>query len=248
MPTAPNTLHTPLAAGRLRLPNRVLMAPMTRSRADDDGLVGPLTAACCAQRAGAGLVLSEAIFPEPMGRGCVRTPGLADDHQAAAWRSVTDAVRPAGAPYTDEGMKPHVTPPALTTAEIAGIAEAPRVAARRAILAGFGGVELHAGGGYLPMQFLSTGSNRRSDRYGGSALNRARFTLEVLEAMVGAVGADRTGLRLTRGMVFNDITDADLPQRFALGAPLNPADRDTFYAGGARGYVDYPALADEVSA
>lgn len=360
MPTAPITLHTPLSAGRLHLPNRVLMAPMTRSRADDDGLVGPLTAAYYAQRAGAGLILSEAIYPEAMGRGYVRTPGLADDRQAAAWRSVTDAVhraggrivaqlmhagrisdpsllpggatpvapsavRPAGATYTDEGMKPHVTPRTLATAEIAGIAQAFGVAARRAVLAGFDGVELHAGAGYLPMQFLSTGSNHRDDRYGGSALNRARFTLEVLEAIVDAVGADRTGLKLTPGMVFNDIDDADLldtygtlvdalrplrlaflemapgaaglslhetlrerfdgawfagvgfdreqgeawvaqgradailygqafianpdlPRRFALAAPLNAADRDTFYAGGARGYVDYPALADEVSA
>lgn len=360
MTSAPITLHSPMTAGRLRLPNRVLMAPMTRSRADDDGHVGPLTATYYAQRAGAGLILSEGIYPEAMGRGYVRTPGLATDRHAAAWRSVTDAVhraggrivaqlmhagrisdpsllpggatpvapsalRPAGATWTDAGMKPHVTPRALATTEIAGIAEAFGQAARRAILAGFDGVELHAGAGYLPMQFLSSSTNQRGDRYGGNALNRARFTLELLEAIVDAVGADRTGLKLTPGMVFNDIADADLadtygtlvdalrplrlafiemapgaaglglheplrkrfdgawfagggfdraqgerwlatgradailygqafianpdlPRRFAVGAPLNAADPDTYYAGGARGYVDYPALAGTVGA
>jgi N-ethylmaleimide reductase len=169
------------------------------------------------------------------------------------------------------------------------------------------------------MQFLSSGTNRRTDAYGGSTLNRARFVVELLEAVTAAVGADRTGLKITPGMVFNDISDADpaatytallqavrplqlaflemapgpaaaalhgplralfdgayfagvgfdgpraaewvadgradailfgqafianpdLPQRLARGAPLAAADPGRFYAGGAQGYVDYPAL------
>jgi N-ethylmaleimide reductase len=350
------TLLSPLAAGQLQLPNRIVMAPMTRSRADDDGLVGPLTARYYAQRAGAGLMITEGIFPHPMGKGYVRTPGLANDRHVQAWRGVTQAVhaaggrlvaqlmhagrisdplllpdgatpvapspvRPHGSTYTDSGARPHVTPRALSTAEVRAVVEQFAAAARRAIDAGFDGVELHAGSGYLPMQFLSTGTNQRGDAYGGSALNRARFVIETLEAIAAAIGADRTGLKVTPGKPFNDISDADpiatytkllaalrplriaflemapepgsafthelarrlfdgggayfagvgfdqrrgaefiaggradaivygqafianpdLPQRFATGAPLAQADPATFYAGDARGYIDYPAL------
>jgi N-ethylmaleimide reductase len=238
------TLSTPLAAGRLQLPNRVLMAPMTRSRADAQGRVGPLTAAYYAQRASAGLILTEGIYPDPMGQGYVRTPGLVDAAHAAAWRSVTEAVhraggrivaqlmhagrisdptllpdgatpvapsaiRPQGSTYTDQGLRPHVTPRALATHEIVGIVEHFAAAARRAVDAGFDGVELHAGAGYLPMQFLATGTNRRTDAYGGSARRRVRFVVELLEALAAAVGADRVGLKVTPDMVFNDLIDAD---------------------------------------
>lgn len=238
------TLFTPLAAGRLPLRNRVLMAPMTRSRADAQGRVGPLTATYYAQRASAGLILTEGIYPEAMGAGYVRTPGLADAGHVAAWREVTaavhraggrivaqlmhagrisdpsllpggatpvapSAIRPQGSTYTDAGPRPHVTPRALSAAEIVAIAEAFAAAARRAIEAGFDGVELHAGAGYLPMQFLSSSTNQRSDGYGGGPLQRARFTVELLEAITAAVGADRCGLKLTPEMAFNDIHDAD---------------------------------------
>ena len=347
-------LFTPMKVGKLELPNRILMAPMTRSRASDDGVVGPMTATYYAQRATAGLIVSEGIFPDAMGKGYVATPGLTDARQVAAWQAVTaavhraggrifaqlmhagrisdpsllpggatpvapSAVRPAGATYTDAGLKPHVTPRALTAREIAATIDSFAAAARRAIDAGFDGVELHAGAGYLPMQFLSTGSNRRIDAYGGSALNRARFAVELLEAIASAAGAERTGLKLTPGMSFNDIVDddamngysavlravkplglafvemapgadasawhaqlrplfdgawfagvgfdqamgnewvedgladailyggafianPDLPQRFAAGAVLATPDHDTYYAGGARGYIDYPSM------
>jgi N-ethylmaleimide reductase len=332
------TLFSSLAAGRLQLANRIVMAAMTRSRADDDGLVGPLTAQYYAQRAGAGLMITEGLFPEPMGKGYVRTPGLADERQVQAWRRVTQAVHAAGGRIVAQLMhvgrisdplllpggatpvaRPHVTPRALSTAEVRAVVEQFAAGARRAIDAGFDGVELHAGSGYLPMQFLSTGTNQRGDAYGGSAANRARFVIETLEAIVAAIGADRTGLKVTPGKPFNDIRDddpvatygtllaalrplhiaflemapepgsafthdlarrlfdgsgayfagvgfdqrrgaefiasgradaivygqpfianPDLPQRFATGAALAQADPATFYAGGARGYVDYP--------
>jgi len=353
------SLFSPLRLGRLRLPNRIVMAPMTRSRADDAGLVGALTAEYYAQRASAGLILTEGLYPEPMGRGYVRTPGLADSAQAAAWRVVNtavhraggriaaqlmhagrisdpsllpegatpvapSAVQPAGSTYTDAGPKPHVTPRALATIEVQGVIDRYAEAARRAIEAGFDAVELHAGSGYLPMQFLSTGTNRREDRYGGSYRNRVRFVVETLEALAGAVGPDRVGLKITPQMAFNDIVDddplgtyttllqavrplrlaflemapapqsvvthallrplfdgaylagvgfdrprgmafvqageadaivygqpfianPDLPRRFALDAPLAQADPATLYAGGARGYVDYPPLAADLA-
>lgn len=237
-------LCRPLRAGALELPNRVVMAPMTRSRADARGRVGDLTVEYYAQRVSAGLILSEAIYPEPMGRGYLRTPGLANPAQVAAWRRVTDAVharggrivaqlmhagrisdplflpgratpvapsaiRPHGSSYTDEGPRPHVTPRALTTAEVAEVIAGYAAATQRALDAGFDGVELHAGSGYLPMQFLSTGSNRRDDAYGGDLVRRLRFTVATLQAMAAVAGAHRVGLKLTPAMPFNDIEDDD---------------------------------------
>jgi len=244
MTVSSSPFFSPLRAGRLRLPNRVVMAAMTRSRADDAGRVGALTAEYYAQRAGAGLIVSEGLYPEPMGRGYVRTPGLADTAHVDAWRAVTSAVhraggriaaqlmhagrishpallpggatpvapsavRPDGHTFTDAGRLPHVVPRALATVEVADVIDRHAEAARRALAAGFDAVQLHAGSGYLPMQFLSTGTNRRTDRYGGSYANRVRFVVEVLEAMAGAVGADRVGLKITPQMAFNDVTDDD---------------------------------------
>ncbi|XXY48630.1 alkene reductase [Sorangium sp. So ce269] len=235
-------LLSPLSLGPIELSNRVIMAPMTRSRADDAGLVGEITATYYAQRAGAGLIISEGIFPSAMGKGYIRTPGLATDAQAAAFRQVTDAVharggriyaqimhagrisdpsflpgaatpvapsavQPRGASYTDEGMKPFVTPRALDTAEVAGVVEEYARATERAFAAGFDGVELHAASGYLPEQFLSSGTNRRTDRYGGSLENRLRFTLEALEAMASVRGPARVGIKIAPEMGFNDMAD-----------------------------------------
>lgn len=90
------TLFDPLTLGALTLPSRIVMAPMTRSRADDLGRVSAITATYYAQRAGAGLIVTEGIFPSAMGKGYVRTPGLADDEQARAWSAVTDAVHARG--------------------------------------------------------------------------------------------------------------------------------------------------------
>ncbi len=349
-----NILFTTVRVGRYTLKNRLVMAPMTRSRADDGGVPGPLVPEYYAQRASAGLIISEGIYPSAMGKGYVRTPGIHTDVQVEAWKKVTaavhakgglifaqimhagrisdpsllpgnavpvapSAVKPEGATYTDEGMKPHVTPRALEKAEIREIVGEYAEATRRALAAGFDGVELHAASGYLPMQFLSTGSNRRDDEYGGSAENRARFVIEALEAMVAVAGADRVGIKIAPEMGFNDVSDADpqqtyvtlarligdkglaylhvtpygktvdyhallkplfkgayfagagldrekatellvtgkadatvfgtlfvanpdLPERFRRHAALNTPDTATFYAPGARGYIDYPAL------
>lgn len=239
-----NDLFAPLNVGRYALANRIVMAPMTRSRADDAGVPGELVPVYYAQRASAGLIVTEGTFPSPMGKGYVRTPGIHSDAQVAAWKKVTEAVhgkgsriflqlmhagrisdpsflpgnatpvapsavQPKGASYTDQGMKPYVTPRALETSEIPGVIEEYADATRRALEAGFDGVELHAASGYLPMQFLSSGSNLRTDRYGGSAEKRARFSVEALQAMAAVAGADRVGIKLSPEMAFNDITDAD---------------------------------------
>jgi N-ethylmaleimide reductase len=352
-----NTLSTAVQIGRYTLRNRMVMAPMTRSRANDaDGVQSEMAVTYYRQRATAGLIVTEGTFPGAMGKGYVRTPGIHTDAQAAAWRQVTDAVhaeggriflqlmhtgrishpgmlpdgalpvapsavRPAGQSFTANGMADFVTPRALETSEVASVVAEYRLATRRALEAGFDGVELHAASGYLPEQFLSSGTNLRGDQYGGSIPNRARFILEVLDAMIMEAGSDRVGIKISPEMGFNDIKDdspvetytylvrqlaplglaylhvatfkaehdyhgalrplfngayilgggqtresgerrlaageadavayggaflanPDLPRRFALDAPLNTPNPALFYAPGAQGYTDYPALAD----
>ena len=239
-----SSLFTPVQMGRVVLENRLVMAPMTRSRADDDGVPSDLVATYYTQRAGAGLIISEGVYPQGTGKGYVRTPGIETDEQVSAWKQVTDAVhaqggrifmqlmhsgrishpslqprgalplapsaiKPAGQTWTSNGLQDFVTPHALSVVEIAAVVEGYRQAARRAIEAGFDGVEVHGASGYLPEQFLSSGSNQRSDEYGGSVENRARFLLEVLAAVATEIGSDRVGLKISPEMNFNDIIDAD---------------------------------------
>jgi N-ethylmaleimide reductase len=119
------------------------------------------------------------------------------------------AIKPVGQTWTNEGLQDFVTPRELTTAEVADAINDYRMATRRAIEAGFDGVELHSASGYLPEQFLSSGSNQRTDQYGGSVENRARFVLETLKAMVDEAGSDRVGIKISPEMNFNDIVDAN---------------------------------------
>jgi N-ethylmaleimide reductase len=236
-------LFTPVRLGRTTLPNRFVMAPMTRSRADQGGVPSDLAATYYAQRAGAGLIISEGVYPTAMGQGYVRTPGIETYAQVAAWKRIAEAVhgrsgrifmqlmhcgrishpsllpgdaipvapsaiKPAGQAWTDSGPKDFVTPRALSVSEIADVVASYGAATRRALEAGFDGVELHGATGYLPEQFLSSGSNRREDEYGGSVENRARFVLEVLKAMTAEAGGDRVGIKISPEMGFNDISDA----------------------------------------
>lgn len=100
-------------------------------------------------------------------------------------------------------------PRALATSELPGIVDDYRRAALAAIEAGFDGVEIHAANGYLLDQFLKTGANHRTDAYGGSIANRARLLMEVVRAVTAAIGAGRTGIRLSPVTPANDIVDAD---------------------------------------
>ncbi|MCB1688073.1 MAG: alkene reductase [Halioglobus sp.] len=243
-------LFAPTTLGALQLRNRIVMAPMTRSRAAAEGMPTDVMVDYYRQRAGAGLIISEGIAPSADGLGYCRTPGIYNAAQVDAWRAVTDAVHEAGgtivaqimhvgrvgnvlnkpagsetvAPsairangdmYTDQqGMQPFDEPRALALEEIAAVVEDYRNATANAIAAGFDGVELHCTSGYLPAQFLCTGTNQRSDRYGGSPENRARFVLEVLEAMAGVAGAGRVGMRICPDNPFNDLHDDDPQQTF----------------------------------
>ena len=120
------------------------------------------------------------------------------------------ALQAAGEIVTDSaGMQPYDTPRALDLQEIEAIVQEHAQAARNAREAGFDGVELHGTSGYLPMQFLSSSTNRRTDAYGGSAQNRARFAFECLREMAAAIGAGRVGLRLNPGNTYNDTSDED---------------------------------------
>jgi N-ethylmaleimide reductase len=236
-------LLTPVRIGRYIAPNRLVMAPMTRSRAADDGVPGEITLTYYAQRASAGLIISEGVFPSAIGKGYVHTPGIATAAQVAAWKKITEAVharggrifmqlmhsgrishptlldgetpvapsaiQPQGQAWTSAGQLDYVTPRALALDEIAGVIDEFRQATRRALDAGFDGVELHTASGYLPEQFLSSGSNQRQDQYGGPVEHRARFVLEVLEAMVAEAGGDRVGIKISPEMNYNSISDAD---------------------------------------
>lgn len=233
-----------LKIGDLELKNRVIYAPMTRSRADDEGVQPDFVADYYAQRASAGLLITEATNISPMAKGYVRTPGIFTNEQIESWRKVTGAVHQAGgkifmqlfhtgrialpdflpgsaqpvAPsavkatgqnYTDEGMKEFVVPREMTTQEVKTTVENFGQAAKNAIAAGFDGVELHAASGYLVQQFLMKPVNQRTDEYGGSIENRARFLFEVLDAMSEAVGSERVGVKFSPQMSFNDIQEPD---------------------------------------
>jgi len=361
LPRGGENLFSSYRLGGLELHNRLVLSPMTRSRAIAGNVPNPLAPAYYAQRASAGLLITEATQVSPQGVGYIRTPGMHSPAHVAGWRKITDAVHKAGgiifaqlwhvgrvshpdfhggalpvAPsalevegeaFTSNGKVRIVKPRALELHELPGIVSQFQTAAENAKAAGFDGVELHGANGYLLDQFLRDGSNRRKDGYGGSIRNRARFPLEITEAVVAVWGPQRVGYKLSPHfagysmsdsnpvetftylaeqlnsrqvgylhvaeaiagpmaapagtvrvtpilrdkfsgtMIVNGGYDArsghaaiargeadlvafgvpflanpDLPARYRESAPLNLPDQATFYAGEAKGYIDYPAL------
>lgn len=139
--------------------------------------------------------------------------------------------------HTFEGKVPFETPRPLETEEIAGVVQEYRRAAEFSITAGFDGVELHAATGYLPNQFQVTGSNRRTDGYGGSLAGRSRFTLEVLEALCEVRGADRVGIKVGPGFTVNDTHDDDPAETYTyLARRLSSLGLAYLHVGYASGY------------
>jgi N-ethylmaleimide reductase len=153
------------------------------------------------------------------GRACVRA-----NKDAEAETIAPSPIRCRDKIPGPDGARVEVEMPrALETYEIAGVIDEYARAAANARAAGLDGVELHCTSGYLPMQFLSTGTNHRTDRYGGSVQNRIRFVVEVLEALAAAVGAGRVGFRIFPGNPFNDMRDEDPAQTYgALLRAVNP--------------------------
>ncbi|HYO12075.1 MAG TPA: alkene reductase [Thermoanaerobaculia bacterium] len=248
----PNLL-TPVQLGPYELRNRMVMAPMTRNRAGEGNVPTSLTATYYAQRASAGLLITEGTQVSPEGVGYPRTPGIHTDAQVEGWRRVTDAVHarggrifaqlwhvgrvshpllqpdgalpvapsaiaPAGMAYTENGRQPYVAPRALEIHEIPGVVRQFEEGSRRALESGFDGVELHGANGYLIDQFLRDGTNRRTDAYGGPVQNRARFLLEVTEAVTGVWGAERVGIRFSPTHSYNDMSDSDPAATFSYVA------------------------------
>ncbi|MGE9294614.1 MAG: alkene reductase, partial [Puniceicoccales bacterium] len=128
------------------------------------------------------------------------------------------AIKPAGHVSLVRPMKDYETPRALETDEIPGIIEAYRRGAENAKRAGFDGVELHGANGYLPDQFLQDRTNKRTDEYGGSIENRARFMFEAIDAAISVWGADRVGLHLAPRADSHDMGDSNLEQTFSYVA------------------------------
>jgi N-ethylmaleimide reductase len=225
----------PVRVGGDTLPNRLVMAPMTRSRAKFDGTPGDLAADYYAQRASVGLIVSEGTQPSDDGQGYLATPGIYTPTHIAGWKKVTTAVHDRGghifiqlmhagrmshpdntphhrqalapsavAPgsqmFTATGMQDIPTPRALTSEEIRQTIADFRHAARSAIEAGADGVEIHGANGYLIHQFLAPSANMRTDQYGGSIKNRARFAIDVARAIAEEIGAERTAIRLSPGL------------------------------------------------
>lgn len=246
---------------------------MTRIRAEEDCCPSERMIRYYAQRAAAGLIITEGTHPSPMGRGYTYPPGLHTEKQAAGWRKVTDAVHKAGgrifvqlmhagrvshssllpdhalpvAPsaipiygeiHGFDGKFPFETPRALETEEIPVVVEEYRLAAELSIEAGFDGVELHAATGYLPNQFQVTGSNQRTDGYGGSLEGRTRFTMEVMDALCGVRGANHVGIKIAPGFTVNDMYDEDAAQTYTyLAQRLNSYGLAYLHVGYDSGYA-----------
>ncbi|KIY72910.1 FMN-linked oxidoreductase [Cylindrobasidium torrendii FP15055 ss-10] len=187
----------------------------------------PLVAEYYSQRAHTpgNLLITEATFIAPRAGGYKNVPGIWNEDQIHAWKEITDAVHAKGsfiylqlwalgraadpAVLKEEGDYPYVSasdipmpgnpvnPRPLTVEEIKEYVGLYAQAARNAVKAGFDGVEIHGANGYILDQFSRECSNKRTDAYGGSIENRLRFPLEVIEAVSAAIGADRTGYRLS---------------------------------------------------
>lgn len=267
------TLFDPIRMGALELPNRIIMSPLTRCRAPGR-VPNAMMAEYYAQRASAGLIISEATSISPMAVGYPDTPGLWSEEQVEGWKLVTDAVHQAGGrivaqlwhvgrishpsyldgalPVAPSAVRPeghvslirpkteYVTPRALETEEIAAIIADYRVAAENAKRAGFDGVELHGANGYLPDQFLQSSTNQRSDQYGGSLENRARFMLEATDALIAVWGAERVGVHLAPGCDAHDMGDAHPADTF--GYVVSELDKRGIAFIFTREHYDAPGL------
>ncbi len=242
------TMFSPLKVGNVTLKNRMAMAPMTRQRSGLDGVPTDLNVEHYAQRASAGLIVTEGIFPGEMGCGYLFTPGLCDDAQMQGWKRVTDAVHANGGAIFGQIMhvgrlsdplmlkgeqpiapsavqpdpkarhytvncprpkRPYPEPRAMAHAEVLRTIDEYARSAALAKQAGFDGVEVHAASGYLPMQFLSTNSNVRTDEWGGSVEKRAAFLLAVVDAMIAATDPGFVAVKIGPGWTFHDVFDDD---------------------------------------
>jgi N-ethylmaleimide reductase len=245
------TLFDPIKIGGLLCPNRIWMAPLTRGRGTRNHVPTDLMATYYAQRAAAGLIISEATGITLEGSGWPYAGGLWGAEHVARWKVVTDSVHRAGgrifaqlwhmgrvvhpslhgvqpvsasattAPgkaHTYDGRQLYVEARALAIEEIPRVIRDYVTAARNAIDAGFDGVQLHGANGYLIDQFLRDGSNKRTDAYGGPIENRLRLLREVVEALVDAIGKERTAVRLSPNGDSQGVDDSNQAMLFPAAA------------------------------
>lgn len=253
-------LNQPYTMNGIKLKNRFLMAPMTRSRADENGETpNALMAEYYGQRASAGIIITEATQVSKQGMGYARTPGIFTKEQIEGWKLTTEEVHKKGskiflqlwhvgrvssskvnglqpiapsakiakdtqvyifdgAPNGDATFVPVQEPRAMTQVDIDQAIEEFRIGAKNAIEAGFDGVEIHGGNGYLIDEFLRSNSNVRTDEYGGSKENRTRFLLEVTKAVANEIGAERTGVRIAPFIKFKDMDDPEILDTIMIAA------------------------------
>jgi N-ethylmaleimide reductase len=160
------------------------------------------------------------VFIQLMHVGRIAHPANTPHHRQPVAPST---IKPSGKMFTAAGMMEFPEPRALSTEEVAGTVHDFARAAKSAVAAGADGVEIHGANGYLLHQFLSSNANRRTDQYGGSVENRARFAVEVATAIAGAIGPGRVGFRISPGNKFNDIVEDDVPELYeALVSRLAP--------------------------
>ena len=356
-------LFLPYKINGLNLANRIIMAPLTRRRADNAALAADeVVALYYAQRATAGLIIAEGSQISPQAYGYTGSPGCYTEKQMEGWKKVTKAVHAAGGkiflqlwhvgPFSHrllqpEGKAPVSASPVLPDGEVLtpegrlsyefsremSIEEIHQTvsdfsrAARNAIIAGFDGVEIHGAHAYVIDQFIMDSTNKRTDKFGGSKENRARFLFMIIEAILNQIPSSKVGLRLSprsvkKGMedskpeetygyivrqlneyalaylhisemmtpeerlenpensivpfyrdIYNGtiiscgghtkrsalellenqhadliafgkpyISNPDLAERLKHDTPLTNWDKNTFYHGGKKGYIDYPLL------
>jgi N-ethylmaleimide reductase len=237
--------------GSLVLANRVFMAPLTRNRADADGVPGELAATYYSQRASAGLIVTEATQISPMGKGYINTPGIHSPEQVRGWSRIVESVHKSGGliflqlwhvgrishssllPDNAQPVAPSAIransqtliatglaqvsePVALIASGIKETLDDYRRAAGNAKAARFDGVEIHAANGYLIDQFFKTGSNRRTDEYGGVASNRVRFLNETIEKVLDVWDSRQVGVRISPTGSFNDMHDDNPLETFSV--------------------------------
>ena len=237
------TLFTPLQAGEILLPNRIVMAPLTRVRAGTTHIPNDMMVDYYSQRASSGLIMTECTMVDAHACAFMGEGGIYSPAHVAGWKRVTDAVHARGGrifmqiwhpgraahsllnegeqpvsssakairnemTHTPQGDKPYEVPRALRTEEIPRYVEMFRIAAKNAQQAGFDGVQIHGAHGYLIDNFLRDGVNARTDTYGGSVPNRARFLLEVTDAVIDVWDAGRVAVRISPLVSFNDMLDS----------------------------------------
>jgi N-ethylmaleimide reductase len=246
-------LFTPFQLGQIPLSHRVVHAPTTRLRAEEDGSPSEMMIEYYRQRASeGGLIITESVHPTPDSYGYIGAPGIYTERHVERWVDLVDTVHseggklvmqivhdgrqshvdlsnglapiaPSEVPFeglalTRNGWVPVSPHRALKQEEIPSLVDAFKAGASHALMAGFDGIEVHNANGYLLDTFLQDGTNKRNDAYGGTIERRARFSLEVIRAIVSVWGPGRVGVRVSPSGQWGAISDSNPEATFGYFA------------------------------